>query len=147
MLTACKDQPPPILENGTLVFVRVWPAFPIFAPNGRVIATSDYEPTKWQAYGYKHISHFFNEKEGSSELAFKIISDAEGKRNLPLGGLIIDHGAWHINKNYTSYMMARFYKILVAGSDKPLWFPDSDVSVMTKEAYEEFLTKLNKYQK
>lgn len=132
----------PLIKTGSLVFIKVWPVPQLYLANGRP-HNSAASPTftgweRFEAYGYQEIAHFFSDADGMQ----RNIQSANGE--LPLGGLVIESSGFEVRKKMAKYSISRFYRILAEGSEKPLWFPESDVTVMTPKTYEALKKKYEK---
>ena len=119
----------PLIKTGPLAFLKVWPKASLYLANGRPLSNKSFN-YEFEAYGYKEISHFFYDTDSME------VSLQSDKGEFPIGGLIIEHGHQNIKKKTANYLLLRFYKILPEGNNKPLWFPETDVTTMTKETYE-----------
>jgi hypothetical protein len=126
-----------LIKKGSLVLVKVWPATLLCGPNGNQLAPVQIKSftEKWQAYGYAKINHFFY------ELGF-IAQGIDNDRGdeTPISGMVLDFDDWKLEKPYATFNISRFYKVLIPDVKRevarPLWFPASDVSLLTHEFFE-----------
>jgi hypothetical protein len=119
------------IKTGKLVLIKVWPATIAWIPT-----LDPQKERNFRAFGYRRATEYWRPTSGNTVALEK----AENKGFI---GMIVDND--FTVKKSGGFAGYRFYKVLVVAKEAkdPLWFPESDITMLTEEALKEMAARDN----